>query len=552
MPAQPSLRRLHRIWSGALHRLALTARRFALRTQAGRARPLWRALYELVARGIGSLLTAGQPDGSVYVAASLADGEPAYGLSDIDLVLVTTEIDAARRQWRRVGRLLPPVGALVADLATYTPADLAAAAAASTFADPGRSVYLGRQANRDGRGLRERPGLTRPTTDWRRLSGPEQRPAVPALDPQRLRVAAWLELQFWWRQAMRLAANGIDDHAAYTGLKLVVNGARTWLALELGCTPPIGDAAVAAVATRLPDEAPSLARALELRAFLGRRPDAALLDESLGAFTRLSQRVARRLGDAAAGAGTVDVTLAGTPLLPAPALPLVDWRAVVLPMLLDETLVPMAGDPGRRTALAAAVRAAGDWRYGGLRSDGLLVLAAGEHWTRSFLRGAACPVTDPVSFALLGGATVARFPRLAGWTVHDLARRATEEHRAWLAQTPDDAGALSDREWLDGRMAGAPAPTREGAKLLTSARAALLHETVAEDSPQLAVSLEAIAAGLVERHPHTRGAMQEVAGAYAIGQTPSQTALGTLRADLRRLDVYAAPVATAAGDALPV
>jgi hypothetical protein len=551
MPDRPALRRLHHRWSGALHRLALAARRLALRTQAGPARPLWRAVYELLARGIGSLLAAGQPDASVYVAASLADGEPVYGLSDIDLVVVAADVDAVRRRWRRLGRLLPPVGALIADLGTYTAAELVDAAAASTLLDPGRPVYLGHRANRDDRGLRERPGLAGPSIDWRRLSGPEQRPALPATDAQRLRIATWLELQFWWRQAMAVAANEIDDRTAYTCLKLVSNGARAWLALELGSAPPSGDAAVAAAAARLPDEEPSLRRALTLRACLGASPEAAVLDESLAVFARLSHRVAAQLQAVADAAGTIEVHLSGTPSPSAATLPLVDWRAVVLPMLPDETLVPMAGHPGERSAVAAAVHAAGVRRYGAVRSGDLLVLGAGEHWTRSFLRAAACPVTDPVSFALLNGRHVARFPRLVGWSVADMTARAVTEHRAWLAQAPEDA-TLSDRQWLDGRMAAAAAPKRIAAKLLTSARAALLHDSLADGSPQLAIGLEAIAAGLGERYPHTQAAMQAVAGAYVAGDVPERTALRTLRANLRRLAVYAAPVPAAAGDAVPV
>jgi hypothetical protein len=151
----------------------------------------------------------------------------------------------------------------------------------------------------------------------------------------------------------------------------------------------------------------------------------------------------------------------------------------------------------------------------------------------------ACPATDPVSFALLGDGQTARFPRLDGWTVHDLARRAVTEHRGWLNNASLDA-TLSDREWLDGRMLGAPGPVRIAAKLLSAGRAVLLHDTLSQGSPQLPVAIEAIAAGLAERHPATRTAAEEVAGAYIAGTEPAQRTLRALCADLQRLPVYAA------------
>jgi DNA-binding NarL/FixJ family response regulator len=56
-----------------------------------------------------------------------------------------------------------------------------------------------------------------------------------------------------------------------------------------------------------------------------------------------------------------------------------------------------------------------------------MVLPA-ERW-RSRLRAVTCPVTDPVSFALVAGGTVARFPNVDGWSAEHAARRAVAEHR---------------------------------------------------------------------------------------------------------------------------
>ena len=40
--------------------------------------------------------------------------------------------------------------------------------------------------------------------------------------------------------------------------------------------------------------------------------------------------------------------------------------------------------------------------------------------------------TDPVSFAVLTGSSLAVFPRVRGWCASDWARRAVAKRRAWL------------------------------------------------------------------------------------------------------------------------
>jgi hypothetical protein len=142
-----------------------------------------------------------------------------------------------------------------------------------------------------------------------------------------------------------------------------------------------------------------------------------------------------------------------------------------------------------------------------------------------------------VSFALLDGSVMARFPRLAGWSVDDVARRAVDEHRAWLRNGPDD-GTLGGRAWLDGREAGVSAPVRVAAKLLTAARAAVLHESLAEQSPELVLDVQAVAAALGRRHPTAHGAADEVSGAYAHGELIDPAALRTLRAQLLASPAY--------------
>src|SRR5687768_13830806 len=58
--------------------------RLALLTQRGPLRPAWAAAYWLAARLYGRYLVRGVPGASVYVSGSLAQGDPIYGLADID------------------------------------------------------------------------------------------------------------------------------------------------------------------------------------------------------------------------------------------------------------------------------------------------------------------------------------------------------------------------------------------------------------------------------------------------------------------------------------
>jgi hypothetical protein len=373
------------------------------------------------------------------------------------------------------------------------------------------------------------------------------------MDAQSLRIAAWLELQFWWRQAMWYALVPTDQHSPYMCFKLVVHSARTWLAIEHGMGPPSAQAVIEQALVLLPEEEQGLRHALDLRASLGCRRES-MWDEALPVFVRLSGRVAKRLGAAADEAGRVEVRLSGAPT-EGPLLPLLDWRGLVLPVAPEDYFVLTSGDPANRSTLASCVRASEDGRYRVLRTSDMLVLAAGDPWTRSFLRAAACGATDPVSFALSDGSSIARFPRLAGWSVEDVVRRAVDEHRAWLEQTPAD-GTLAEREWIDGRLAGVAAPLRVAAKLFTAARAAMLHESLSEGSPELAISVESLSTLLAVRYPDARGLVEDVAGAYVGDQIPDQAALRGLRAVLRLLPAFArasepSPAPSATPRALP-
>ena len=63
------------------------------RTAAGRA--VGRAGYEAVARGLAAALAHAAPGVSIAAAGSLADGEIVPGVSDVDLLAVVPDDDAA-------------------------------------------------------------------------------------------------------------------------------------------------------------------------------------------------------------------------------------------------------------------------------------------------------------------------------------------------------------------------------------------------------------------------------------------------------------------------
>src|SRR5205085_9213161 len=122
--------------------------------------------------------------------------------------------------------------------------------------------------------------------------------------------------------------------------------------------------------------------------------------------------------------------------------PLADWRTVVWPSIPYETFVPVAGDPTEPDVVREAI-APEIGLFRALRLGPLLVLPT---LTRGALRAVQCPLTDPVSFALLDGRETAAFPAAPGWSAHDWARRAVDEHRAWLESERDNA-PLTIREW---------------------------------------------------------------------------------------------------------
>lgn len=513
----------------ALDSLMEAGRLAVLRTERGPLRPLWRWAYAGAVRACSAYLRAGEPRSTAYVGGSVGTGRPVYGLSDLDLAVVVPGDGKAsrasslrvRRRWERLTRALPLMADVV-DCCVYEDAHLRDALADSTITygldgpGPGSraAVYHGPAADEDKMRLLERPELYGATAAWRRVAGPDRRLAGPVRDAQRRRIAAWLELQFLWRLAVELCLNPGRPGAASMCVKLVAEPARMSMWLSEGRRTGGREQTLTEALVHMPDEAPTLNRALALQRRLTTTPDPPL-PEFLRAFLRLSSRVAGEIGAELDAAGRTEVALLGgdegelalphgawEPTGPWPAsdaprlLPLADWRAVAYPTMPDETFAPVAGDPGDPDQLARAALVMEKGPYPTLEAGGLLVRPF--HGGRARLRAVQCPATDPVSFALAEGRATASFPDVLGWSAHDTARRGVAEHGAWLSQHP---------------LPTEPSGEHLGV-LIGAARAALFLESFDGSRAQLPLTAAATTRALADRASGTRGVAEAAWEAY--------------------------------------
>src|SRR2546423_8764866 len=118
----------------------------------------------------------------------------------------------------RVVSLLSPLF----DVAVYEREDLERGIAAPTFTaglDDDRAIYLGSRPLPNP-GLAEGPGLYGPLAEWRPLRG-RQLPPAPDYDSQHRRIAAWLNLQSWWRFSFRAALRPAAPRTPYMAVKFV-------------------------------------------------------------------------------------------------------------------------------------------------------------------------------------------------------------------------------------------------------------------------------------------------------------------------------------------
>jgi predicted nucleotidyltransferase len=518
-------------------------------------RRLWAAAYEAIARAVAVYLCAAVPASTAYLRGGMASGDLVYGLSDIDLLVVTpSDVDrpGARRRitrarWQSVRRRCLWLGGLV-EVSVYEDADLSDALASCARryglpSDPreiGRAVYYGPGADRDEAGLLERPPLGGAIRDWRRIIGPDRRVSRPDLDRQKRRLVAWAHLQRWWAYAAKLCANPDQPGASLYCFKFIAEGARAWLWVAHDELPAARTAALTRAGVLCPEEGEAVTTALELRRRLYRPPGTALA-VALGALMRFTARVADQLvaesEDSAAltlaldwgGSHELVMPHGGPMILAARAdigiLPLADWRAVVLaPANPDETFSVVPGDPADPSVLGIAAQSTGT--YATFCKGNVMVLPASDLWGRGMGRSVQCPCTDPVSFALARGDSRARVPELPGWSILDTARRAVAEHRPILAEDP-----AQSRD-----------PVRTLALLFSAARAGLLFETLTADEPELPLTVSATSRALAARSPTRRGAIEEAEHSYRIAHTHRAlvrpAVLGALRDAVLELRVY--------------
>ena len=548
-------------------RIVLAVHRLILRTGRTPARRLWVAAYHGVARAGAAYLTWGERDAATYVRAGVATGDFLPGLADVDMTVVLAQDPAgpgvscarARRRWQRLDRALPVTRLLLDWPRIYDDADLRDLAGASAFTyglhDPGgptagRGAYFGDRASLDRVRMLERPGLYGATADWRLLAGPDRRPIEPDRDAQSRRIAAWLELLYWWRWVFPFCVDPTQPRTASLCVKLVAEPARIWLWLAHGERAASRADVLRRTVRRLPEEEDALHRALDLQRSLPDSPDPPLA-EVLPTLLRFSARIAGLIASQVAPESATAVRLAGaepaelvaTPRSPAPVhapargedagvLPLCDWRSLACPALPDESFVLLPGDPGDPAVLSAATTAQRAGSYRALGAESLLILPA-RSLERTRLRAIKCPTTDPVSFALTDGALMAVFPEVRGWSAEDTARRAVAEHRTWLWAQPESGrrGGSADG---DGHALG---------MLLTAARAALFLQSVKEGDPELALTVAETARRVAARSRAAGAVAEESLERYREfalhGVRPPAATISALRGLVLGLPAYA-------------
>ncbi|NNE35556.1 MAG: hypothetical protein HKN13_09975 [Rhodothermales bacterium] len=500
--------------SGQARPIARYARRIVLRTSVGWIRDLWLIGYRIVIATAVVILRHRTPNAAVYARGSFGvAGNPIPGLSDIDLVIVIPDTDeptgtAARRpcaRWARVSERVAWLRKLVS-VGGYEDRELADVTRATVFthdldkARATRALYAGSDPLRDHLTARAKPGIPAPMSDWRLLAGPERRP-VRHPRPDDAWIAAWLDLQCWWRYAFWATCGPTEPHVAYLGVKLVAEPVRILLWLRHGEQIHSRRDALKLGLRLVPEEADSIQAAIRTSERLERSPEAQL-PERIGALVRLSSLVANEIAQAALEHGTTSVSLSNHADTSPPALaeharhlgriagqaidvlPVADWRARTVPGEPVETMLVLQGvsasDP---EVLVAAGSTERPGVVVAIPAGNVLVLPTLDRrgqrrLLRGMLRAIQCEQSDPVTFSLLAGNRDALFPEIPGWSALDSARRAVAEHSAHLA----DRVAKPDLH-----------------DLLVAARAAIFLETLQRGEPRLALDGSSICSELGQR-----------------------------------------------------
>jgi len=497
------------------------AQRLLARTGRGPLGHAWRIGYLLVARVAGRYLAGGTSGASVYLRGSVGTSDLVPFVSDVDLVVLLGNGRASRAgvhlRWERLRRRLPLFARLVDRPRVHPVEELGLLLGCSAYTvglddDGGVAPAGDRFSLLDRNRLLERPGLYDTTRAWRLLAGHERRPPEPPRDPQQERVAAWLELVYHWKRALEAIADPTPPHTAALCVKLVSEPARVALWLAHGERPRSRADVLARAEELLPDEVLAIRRIAVLDAGIQRLPSPPL-GPALHLLARLSAAVADELGHQLAGAPTTRVRLVGG--CEGEDVPLCDWRAVVRTGHPGELFRVGAGHPGDFDALRAAIAEDDCGRYTAL-TDGSLLVFASRRRDRVAMRAVSCPATDPVSAALLAGRGEAAFPDVDGWSAGHWAQRAVGEHGRRLATGEMDLSGLA-----------------------SAARAALFHESLAEDDPELPVTHDAALRRLAARHPGARAVAERAAEALRLGALPERAVLDALRRQVGLLPAFA-------------
>ena len=549
-----------------LWRWASTFRRLMAGTQTSPLRPLWALAYGLLLRRVVAAVCRGEERPTIYVKGSLASERPAYGISDLDLILVCPagSRDARERianRWTLLRKRSPNIGRMV-ELWALDEGDLPSLRGRSyaTFGlDTGASVFAGSTPAGDHADFLTRPGLCGPMVGLRRLRGPDRLPPLDYPGEQARRIYTWLELQFWWRHAFRACVSPDLHFVPFLCGKLVAEPARIWLWLARGELAFSRDDALRRLLALRPEEEPAVRLALALDRSPTLRP-AQLVERTLPTLVRLSRLIAGRILEEVGPAGVTAVRLdwgghrelmlspgetdALRPLGvdPRSLLPLVDWRgqALVFRAVPDETAAAVPGNPADPASVRAAAEAGRAGPYPILVDGSLLALPA-DSWPRPWLRAVQCPATDPVTFALVDGRTSAAFPNVPGWSIADCSRRAVAELGAWLSLEPGRTPPPV-RTWLGQQPdPGAPSAATLGL-LFCAARAGLLAESLEARAPELHLTVAATARALTARDARA-GVALDAADAYRrcreSGADPSATLVTALREVVLALPAFA-------------
>ena len=340
--------------------------------------------------------------------------------------------------------------------------------------------------------MTELPGLYGTTTTWRHLRGRRLQINEPPRTVEATRLAAWLDLVFWWRVAIAACRGNFGPRGGYTSAKLIAEPARIWLLLTHGEEYPQRAKALERALECLPEEEQVLRLALDLHRSAINLPPMHL-DEIIPGLARFSDRIATIIGDAVVADGVTEAALDGDPweltptwdgaLPPQPgAAALCDWRGIVASPLGDEWFAEADGSATEPEAVARAAGRQDEGEYFMLRTASLMVFP-GPTWERTRRRGVMSPASEPVIFALDAKKARAEFPNHPGLSLADITRRAVAERKAWLA--------TAGRE-----------PTLT--ELLLTARVGLIRETFLEGTTHIPVTLSAIARSLGERSDHAR------------------------------------------------